>query len=103
MVQIYTDSNDRDNPYVGSNWSVEDLLTAFSHEVCTYMKTIALVIKKTVHAITNTELKWWLFCQELNDVCIGHLFTYNEFRGSYIGPSLVVPRPSPLPCTFYAT
>ena len=33
IAQIYADPNDRSNPYIGSNWSVEDLLTAFSHEV----------------------------------------------------------------------
>ena len=33
VLQIYKDSGDRNNPYVGDNWSVEDLLTAFSHEV----------------------------------------------------------------------
>jgi hypothetical protein len=64
-TKIYTDPNDRSNPYVGSNWSVEDLLTAFSHE-------------------------------ELNDVCLGHLFTYNDFKGTiglaYVGdPSGRIP------------
>ncbi|CAI7994882.1 Disintegrin and metalloproteinase domain-containing protein 10 [Geodia barretti] len=64
-TKIYADPNDRSNPYIGSNWSVEDLLTAFSHE-------------------------------ELNDVCLGHLFTYNDFKGTiglaYVGdPSGRIP------------
>lgn len=33
IPQIYKDPNDKNNPYIGSNWSVEDLLTAFSQEV----------------------------------------------------------------------
>lgn len=59
-TKIYKDPNDRDNPYTGTNWSVEDLLTAFSQE-------------------------------ELDDVCLGHLFTYRDFRGTiglaYVGDS----------------
>ena len=37
MMQIYKDSDGRSNPYAGINWSVEDLLTAFSHEVLYYI------------------------------------------------------------------
>ena len=65
--QIYKDPNDRNNPYAGINWSVEDLLTAFSHEVQT---STSLNVRGDS-----------LLPQELNDVCLGHLFTYRDFKG----------------------
>jgi disintegrin and metalloproteinase domain-containing protein 10 len=64
-TKIYKDPTDKSNPYTGDSWSVEDLLTAFTHE-------------------------------ELNDVCLGHLFTHRDFRGTiglaYVGdPSGRIP------------